>query len=170
MNKKTFLWIAGTFIITSSCCLLVFLAWYFLSGTSKYDISSKDELKDIVIEQTYPEMVALGEVFPFEIRITNTAQEPQVLDSIDFAVTYLEGITVNDSSPETKWVRKGDSQFPFDSFQYNKEIPANGSLVVRFDMTGSKPGRYLGTVFICVNNPTLCNFYMIKTEVKSGEI
>jgi hypothetical protein len=169
MNKKTIFWIAGTACITAFCCLLAFLAWYFLSGRSKYDISSKDELKNIVIEQTYPEKVAVGESFPFEIRITNTAKEPQVLDSIDFAATYLEGISITRSSLETKWVRPNDSRFPFVSYQYNKEIPAKGAVVVRFDMTGERPGQYGGTIFICVNNPTLCNFYLISTHVQSGE-
>lgn len=169
MNKKIFFWVTGAVCFTAFCCLLAFLAWYFLSGKSKYDISSKDELKDIVISQTYPEQAAVGESFPYEIRITNTANEPQVLDSIDFAVTYLEGIEITRSSLETKWVRHGDNRFPFNSYQYNKEIPANGTLVVRYDMTAIKAGRYVGTVFICVNNPTLCNFYVIKTQVQSGE-
>jgi hypothetical protein len=169
MNKKTFFWVACAVCVTALCCLLAFLAWYFISGRSKYDISSKDELKDIVISQTYPAQVALGEEFPFEISITNTAKEPQVLDSIDFAETYMAGIAVTQTTPETKWIRQSDSRFPFNSYQFNKEIPANGTLVVTFVMRAVTAGRSIGTVFICVNNPTLCNFYVIKTQVQSGK-
>jgi hypothetical protein len=166
LKNKTAYWISGIGCSAVFCCLLILVAWFYLSGTSEYFIDNKEELKNITIQQAFPSNVQSGETFTFEIQITNTSNEAQMLDSIDFFNKYLSGITINQSTPPFLYIRQSDSNFPFNSYQFNTEIPGNSTLVISFNMTAQQAGKYVGTDFICVNNPTLCNYYVIKTTVQ----
>ncbi|HEX7556400.1 MAG TPA: hypothetical protein VF338_07230 [Leptolinea sp.] len=168
MGKKKTYWIIGIGCCTVICCILLFLGYFFFSGTSKYFLADKEELTDIKINLTYPEKVKIGETFDLGIQISNLKSQPQFLDSIDLYTVYLKGFHLNGSEPPfiKSRVIYPDTKAEYTTYAFEQNIDGKSSETIRFQLKAEKPGRVTGLVFVCVNAGTLCNNYLIETTVE----
>ena len=110
-----------------------------------------------------PVQVARGESTTIEVQLENTAPESQLLHSIDISTEYLAGIAITEAEPayvEAHTV--GDWQ----SFRFEREIPAGGSLTVQFSGTAVKTGDYSGSIDVCINSGLSCTTLATRTIVE----
>jgi hypothetical protein len=120
------------------------------------------EPTDVRISLEGPEAVAVGESFELLVRVSNTATEAQMLDSIDFGEEYLEGISIQSADPSFS-----DSfSYPgFYSYTFNRSIPAGGELIVRFRAEAQQAGEFEGPLDVCINSPVNCLRETVRTSV-----
>lgn len=109
-----------------------------------------------------PAEVSVGESFSILVRVTNTAAEPQVLDSIDIQLDYLEGIRIDSSDPAYSDTFE---VFGYQSHTLQVNIPAGQEQVVQFRATGIAPGNYRGDIDICINSGGNCTTRVLHTAV-----
>ncbi len=101
-----------------------------------------------------------------EVVIENPTTEPQVLDSIDIDLTYLDGFDVRSSTPSYRGMISLEPLFNQHSFSFGTTIPASGELVVQFHGIALRSGDYGGQLEVCVNTPGNCQGYSLRTVVE----
>ena len=109
-----------------------------------------------------PNSVAVGETFSVLVRVRNTAQENQVLDSIDITLDYLAGILIDSADPmftETYEI------VGYQSYTFERTIPPGTELMIQFRALARDAGDYLGEMDICINGPGNCTTKTIQTSV-----
>lgn len=112
-----------------------------------------------------PPLVQKGEPFTVSITVHNTADQPQVLHSLDISDDWLAGVTLTGSEPPYT----GAMHVPIDdtwSYEYMTEIPAGGSTVVTLHGTGTQVGPWLGSVDVCVGGMARFRTYPLVTTVE----
>jgi hypothetical protein len=127
-------------------------------------VSCSDMPESISVDIDCPLHVAKGEEFLFEIQITNTSSDSQLLYSIDIWDEYMEGITVRKTDPaftDTYHIPIDNTQ----SFEFQKDIPPHDTLTLKFYAVGHQTGEYSSYLDICVNSATSFISYPIITIV-----
>ena len=111
-----------------------------------------------------PLHVTKGEEFTFEIRITNTSSDTQLLYNIDIWDEYMESISIIETEPafiDTYHIPIDNTQ----SFEFQKEIPPHGTLTLNFYAVGHQTGEYSSYLDICINSASSFVSYPIITIV-----
>lgn len=114
---------------------------------------------------TAPPLVAKGAPFTVTITVSNHADHPQDLDSIDIDQAWLSGVTVTGSTPNFV----DSMEVPIDntrSLSYDETIPAGGSLTVTLQATGVQSGSFSGDVDVCVGGMARFRSYPLSTTVE----
>ncbi len=116
-----------------------------------------------------PAIVTMGEPFTVRVTVHNTADKVQILDSLDVADEWLEGVTVTVSTPP---YTRAD-HVPLDntwSYIYETPIPPGGSVEVVLEATGTQIGAFKGEVDVCVGGVARFNSYPLATTVEPGDV
>lgn len=165
MNKKTIFWIIGGIGFSCLLCSVVlFVALVFFNQSNVIEIET--ESKNIIIEIDVPKKVKKGEDFLITVKITNTDNKSQVLDSIDFETTYLDGISILSSEPESLSFREFSFGQTYRTYDFQYTIPENETILIVFSLNGPNSGDYSGEFYICLNSEILCDLYDITTKVQ----
>ena len=105
--------------------------------------------ENISVDVFAPLHVVEGEEFVFEVQVENTADRSQLLYTIDIWDEYLVGIFVHRTEPPFT----DCYHIPIDNtqcYEFNKNIPAKGKLVVEFYAVGTEPGNYSSYLDVCI--------------------
>ena len=94
MDKKTVLWLGAGCVVV---CVMLGIALLVLGGA--FVNWAMEEPENITVDMTLPVEVAKGDEFVMEVQVTNSANEPQELNSIDIDVSYLDGVIINRTEP-----------------------------------------------------------------------
>jgi hypothetical protein len=124
--------------------------------------SSIEEPTGVEVEVNVPLQIRKGQGFLILVTLRETSGKAQELDSIDIAEDYLEGIAIERTEPNFK---ESFSFLGFQTYDFMKEIPANGELVVRFFAVGVQTGDFSGDMDVCINGPGNCLTYPIRSVV-----
>lgn len=124
--------------------------------------STIKEPTGVDVEVNVPLQIRKGQGFLILVTIRETSGEDQELDSIDIADEYLDGIAIERTEPS---FNESYSVFGFQTYDFMREIPANGELVVRFFAVGVQTGDFRGDLDVCVNGPAQCLTYPIRSVV-----
>ena len=120
---------------------------------------------DFRAEISSPPTVQNGETFEIAVTVFNDAPHTQKLHSLDIADEYLAGIDVVGSDPAY-----GDTfHVPIDnteSYEYMKDIPSGGSMVVRLNMLATDAGTWTGDIDVCVNGDARFRAYPVTTTIQ----
>jgi hypothetical protein len=128
-------------------------------------VSCSCQPKDISIDVIAPLHVAKGEEFVFEIQVENSAEEPQLLYSVDIWDDYLAGVAIRKTEPrfiDTYHVPIDNTQ----SYEFKQNIPPKGKLVVKFFAVGLEYGEYSSYVDVCINTGTSFLTHPINTIIE----
>ena len=126
--------------------------------------------ENIVFTIEAPLRVTSGDDFEIVVTIENTSTKPQTLVSIDVWDRYLEGIAIIASSPSFRQA----FHIPIDNtvaYEFNREIPGNGSLIVTLSAQALAPGDYDSYIDACINSEVSYMTQPIRTlvEPETGE-
>lgn len=127
-----------------------------------YTSSSVD---DVAVVVDGPVAVVAGEEFTLTAHIRNSGTKPQKLVDLDIADTYLDGIVISASEPAFS----SSEHIALDSsvsHSFDRQIPANGELVVRLRALALRPGDFAGDFDFCINNSFACLPHHIRTVVR----
>lgn len=127
-----------------------------------YTSSSVD---DVAVVVDGPVAVVAGEEFTLTAHIRNSGAKPQRLVDLDIADTYLDGIVISASEPAFS----SSEHIALDSsvsHSFDRQIPANGELVVRLRALALRPGDFAGDFDFCINNSFACLPHHIRTVVR----
>jgi len=125
--------------------------------------SSIKEPTDVTVDVNIPLQIRKGQGFIIFVTINETSGKAQELDSIDIEDAYLEGIAVERTDPA---FRESYSIFGYQSYDFMREIPANGELVVRFYSFALRTGDFSGEMDICINGPGNCLTRPLRTVIE----
>ena len=120
--------------------------------------------EDIVFSIEAPMRATVGDTFEIAVTIQNTSPKPQTLVSLDIWDRYLEGIAIVDSNPPFKQA----FHVPIDNtvaYEYDRQIPGNGTVVVTYTVEAVKPGDYDSYLDACINRETSFLTQPIRTIV-----
>jgi hypothetical protein len=124
--------------------------------------STIKEPTDVEVEVNVPLQVRNGQGFLILVTIRDTSGKAQELDSIDISDTYLDGIAIERTEPP---FLESFSILGYRSFNFAREIPANGDLIVRFFVVGVRTGDFSGDIDVCINGPGNCLSYPLRSIV-----
>ncbi|OQY27244.1 MAG: hypothetical protein B6I38_10325 [Anaerolineaceae bacterium 4572_5.1] len=160
MDKKTVLWLGAGCVVV---CVMLGIALLVLGGA--FVNWAMEEPENITVDMTLPVEVAKGDEFVMEVQVTNSANEPQELNSIDIDVSYLDGVIINRTEPIYSDFSEIEFVKSFHSYFFGNDIPANSSFIVKFYMTALKPGDFSGSVDVCINSEVECLEYFARTII-----
>ncbi|MFH1631954.1 MAG: hypothetical protein ABIA47_02980 [bacterium] len=164
MNKYTaLLAVFVLFLMGAGCASTDDAITDSLTGFEDFDLTL--ELDDYTVDIVAPELVSVGDSVKIVATITNSGSEDAILDSVDIASEYLEGVAVTSADPayfETYLVETDNTI----SHTFLETIPAGESLEVTFSATAVEAGLYSGAFDICINTGWNCFFEDIATMVQ----
>jgi hypothetical protein len=117
------------------------------------------------VEVVAPITVKTTDPFVVEVRLQNRTGQPQTLESIGFDTPYLEGSRLDRSDPPYERLSRMTLATEFFIYEFNRPIPAQGSLTLRFYLKSARPGDYSGQVMVCLNGARPCHVYPARTIV-----
>ena len=145
--------------------LCICVGLFLLFGGGAVFKAANEGPQEIDISADIPNQVKSGEEFTIEVTLENRADDSQMLYSIDFTNSYLEGIDVLSAFPEYENVNNyefGD----FRSYEFEREIDSGEELVVRLQMAALAEGDFSGELDVCVNDGFRCKTLPLHTLVQ----
>ena len=127
-----------------------------------YSIAKAPE--NINIQVDAPLEVRTGDQFVVTIRIENTANETQVLHSIDIWDHYLEGIAIGSTEP----AYRQSYHVPIDNtqaFEFYRDIGPYETITITLNATAVSPGDFNSFFDACINSDISYLTYPIRTVV-----
>ena len=124
-----------------------------------------EEPENIGINVDTPVMATMGETFILQVNIENLAKEAQVLDSIDIADAYLEGLSIERVEPpftESYPI----SLIDYQSYTFLRDIPPGETLTVRFYVVPTRAGDFGGDIDVCIGSGSSCLTFIVRTVVE----
>ncbi len=121
--------------------------------------------ENIVFTIEAPLRVTTGDDFEIAVTIQNTSAEPQTLVSLDIWDRYLSGVAISGSSPAFRQA----FHVPIDNtvcYEYDRQIPGNGSVVVTLSAQALAPGDYNSFIDACINSELSFLTQPIRTIVE----
>ena len=158
MENKNAIWIV---IGCAAACLIGGIVLLIGGGAMVRWIYQEPE--NINVDINTPIQVSKGDELVIEVRVENTSNDPQELDSIDIDSSYLEGIYKSSTEPDYTDYSLYDT---FESYYFERDIPANGSISVKFYGEAVKTGDFAGEIDVCVNSPSNCTGLPTRTIVE----
>lgn len=122
--------------------------------------------QNISIGADQPQSVAVGEQFKTTIKVTNTADEEQELNSIDIYYSYLDNFEVVSVEPSAR--QQSFRDLNFESFFFYLPIPPGDTVDVTFTLKARQPGTHFGEADVCINTETSFLTERLETEVVEG--
>ena len=110
-------------------------------------------------------VVGVGETFEIKLTLSNSANRPIFVDSMDVHDELLAGIRIKAVNPPSL---EEPFHIPIDnsmSYTMRQTIPAKGTLLVVFTCEGTKTGTASGNVDICVTYAD-CKYIPVSVNVK----
>ena len=126
--------------------------------------SAVKEPENIVIQVEAPLEVSHGEQFVIAIQIENTADETQVLHSIDISDHYLDGIAIVSTEPPYRQ----SYHVPIDntqSYEMSLDLPPHETTTVRLNAVAVAEGDFNSFFDACINSDVSFLTYPIRTIV-----
>ncbi|MCL7451911.1 MAG: hypothetical protein M8467_02560 [Anaerolineae bacterium] len=160
MNRKLVLGILAGFIVL---CTVASVA-VGLGGASLWQRLS-EEPEDVRAEVKAPPSTVKGAPFTIEISVENLSAETVLLDSIDVAEGYLNGMDISQSEPAFSEAR----ELPFggvQTYRFEQEIPPGETLVVRMIAIGKEAGDWSGAIDVCIDSGIRCLTSVAQTVVE----
>ncbi len=120
--------------------------------------------QNITIQVDAPLEVSRGDQFVVTIRIENTADETQVLHSIDIWDQYLQGIAIVSTEPAYRQAY----HIPIDntqSFEFYLDILPHETITITLNATAVAPGDFNSFLDACINSDVSYLTYPIRTVV-----
>lgn len=149
-KKKTWIYIgigcAGLLFI----CVVVGIGfgwWFFFSPA--------EVPEQVDIQISAPDRIAVGEIDTILVHIENLASEPQMFDSIDLDLSYIEGIAITSVNPAYEELERLE-MFGFESFYFFYPLSSRESIEISFTIEGLIPGQYFGLISVCINESNVC--------------
>jgi hypothetical protein len=112
-----------------------------------------------------PVAVKTTDPFEVDVQFTNTSDRPQTIESIGFDTPYLAGSRLDRSDPPYERLTRVTLATEFFTYEFNRSIPARGSLTIRFYLKSARPGDYSGQVMVCLNGGRPCGVYPAHTII-----
>ena len=137
-------------------CAIPLAALFLFAGCSPSDVS---------VSLSVPAVVSPGEELEIAVEVTNSADYPQKITSIDFSDSYLEGIMLTGSDPaslESMHV----PVINIVSYDFGFEIAPNESKTIVFQAIALEAGDYSGDLDVCINNGASCIYGHARSVVK----
>jgi len=120
---------------------------------------------EVSVSLSVPAVVSPGDELEISVEITNSADYPQKIVSIDFSDSYLEGIMLTGSDPASL----ESSHVPLInivSYDFGFEIGPNKSKAIVFKAIALEAGDYSGDLDVCINNDVSCIYGHARSVVK----
>ena len=137
----------------------------FIGGTATMTaaMASGKPPEGVAISVDCPTEVAAGQSCQIKVTITNSLPSEREVHDVDLAEEYCEGILIAsvDPKPVASSVMTG-----YHTNTMNQKVPANGSLVITFNMKALRPGDYLGDVDVYMDSDMSYASSAIRTVVK----
>jgi hypothetical protein len=152
VNQKTYL----------PTVVLIIVMLFITAGVTSCECGSP---RNISVDVLAPLHVMKGEEFIFEVRVENTAERSQLLYSIDIWDEYLRGISIHGTEPPFT----DCYHVPIDNthcYEFKKDIPAKGDLIITFYAVGTKAGDYSSYLDVCIGTSTCFLTHHIITTVE----
>jgi len=137
-------------------CAIPLAALFLVAGCSP---------SDVAVSLSVPAVVSPGEELEISVEVTNSADYPQKIVSIDFSDSYLEGIMLTGSDPaslESMHVPVVNIV----SYDFGFEIGPNESKTIVFQAIALEAGDYSGDLDVCINNDANCIYGHARSVVK----
>lgn len=118
----------------------------------------------IRVEVEAPVSVVAGDNLTVVARVRNDDLVAHSLVDLDVAKSFLAGILLHSSEPpfaESLDVPLIDVQ----SYTYNLEVPAGGTLELRFSARAVEVGDHAGSFEFCIDSAVVCAPYSVRTIV-----
>ena len=128
-------------------------------------VSATKPPENINVQISAPLNIDKGEAFIIEVKIENSSSNTRKLESIDIYDEYFEGIAVKSTDPaytQSYHVPISNSQ----SYEFNNEIPANSTFVVKFNAAAVKTGDFSSEADICIDSYLSCVTQPVRTIVE----
>lgn len=160
MNRKLILGVLAGLVVLCTIASVAVGLW----GTSLWQRVSEDP-EGVLAEVAAPESATLGQPFVIRVSVQNLTAEALVLDSIDVAQGYLAGIDILGADPTFS------ESFPLpfggvQSYTFERDIPANQTLIVRLSAQGKTTGEFAGPIDVCVDSGIHCLTFDTRTIVE----
>jgi hypothetical protein len=120
------------------------LAWIGIIVALYFQQSSGEEPFHVTAD--LPERVRVGEAVSLRLSITNPADEPRILDSVDVYESFLEGLEVRALTPHPAETNR---ILDFTTYSYSRTLAGGESITLVFDYVATKPGYFSGDVDVC---------------------
>lgn len=166
-NKKPIVWIGigvGACLLISAC---VFGAISLGVGGLFWLGSQTPE--NIITDIDIPVSSEVGDNIVFEITITNTGTNTIKLNSIDISLNYLDGISVEYTTPpytETSQYGGWIDDELYQSFYYTQLIEPGETLSIVFYGQAILAGDFSGELDICIDSESNCQTNIVRTIIK----
>lgn len=162
MDRRVQIGIALVLVLIVVCCVCTACGGLAVVGGWLYTMAT--EPFEAVVSASAPSLVEKGESFVIEVTVENPTDEALLLDSIDIAESYLDGIHVERSEPpfgESYHLPIFDQQVHV----FQKIIPAREELVVKLFAVALKTGDFAGVLDVCMD-PGGCQSHRARTVVE----
>ncbi len=143
---------------SSGWAILGLAAFYVIAIGPAVVISSNSEVRDIEVRYDMPEKVKVGETFVFTITVQNTADRPQLLHSLDVDTHFLEGISIQQTTPAFE-ESEPNLLSPIRSYIFNQNIPPKGAVQIEVQGRAQKSGSFPLALDVCVKTMFACSSF-----------
>jgi hypothetical protein len=167
MDRKVVL---GVLIGLAVACVCVVVA-VIAAGAGFFSWVSREVslTYDASVTVTAPTRVRSDESFVIAIEIESLSPEPQVLDSVDIDLSYLQGVQIVSSSPPYMNTYSLTPFFEQQSYVFDYSIPGDGQVVVELRAEGLMEGDFSGQIDVCISSGGNCQGYLVRTVVGDQE-
>jgi len=147
---------------SSGWAILGSAAFFVIALGSAVAASWNGQVRDIEVLYGMPEKVKVGETFVFTITVQNTADRPQLLHSLDVDTHFLEGISIQRTSPAFE---KSEPNLlaPIRSYIFKHNIPPKGAVEIKLRGRAQKSGNFPLSVAVCVKTALTCSSFELNT-------
>lgn len=132
-------------------------AWLFFSVRS--EMAPPENIR---VSVSSPDQVTVGQTFTITVRVSNDANQPQLIDSIDIYDSYLAGVRLRTSQPA--W-QSSQSLMDFVTYAFGLSIPPRSEQVVTFEAVALRPGDFSGDFDVCINSEVSYITQVVRTIV-----
>jgi hypothetical protein len=116
-----------------------------------------------------PLQVEAGAPVEILVSVENNTADEGLLQSIDISLDYLEGIAVESSQPMFSQSSLLEFGPEMRSYAFLRPVPAGGVEQVTFSGIAVKEGDFSGEVQVCMGMIPVCDTFVIRTIVGSGD-
>ncbi|MBI4164642.1 MAG: hypothetical protein HY508_02785 [Acidobacteria bacterium] len=141
--------------------ILGLAAFYVIAIGSAVLVSSNGEVRNIELRYGMPEKAKVGETFVFAIQVQNTADHPQLLHSLDVDTHFLDGISIQRTTPAFE-KSEPNMLAPIRSYIFKQTIPPKGTLEIELQCRAQKPGSFPLGLDVCVKTALTCSSFKLS--------
>ena len=149
---------------SSGWAILGLVAFFVIAIGSAVVFSWNEEVQGIEVRYGMPEKVKVDETFVFTIDVQNTANHAQLLHSFDIDAHFLEGVSIQRTSPAFE-KSEANALASIRSYIFKQNIPPKGMVEIKLVGRAQKSGTFPLNLDVCIQTALTCSSFQLDSII-----